>query len=227
MIVKLFCAIYNFINVSYYKFFGKRSLDFCSAAIILLFLLPLFLFISILIKLDSKGPTLYKQKRIGKDGKKFNIYKFRTMYLDSDLTSYVTSEDDPRITRVGKLLRPVSIDELPQLINILRGEMSFIGPRPLSEKEYNEIVNDTDFPEEFKNDLIPSVKPGILGLAIFYGREKISYKGRCKINKKYEENISLIFDSYISWLTMKKYWFTYLLVISLFLIIPLILIALL
>lgn len=219
--------IYNYINVIQYRKFGKRCWDFCSAISIFTILLPLFGLISILIKLDSKGPIIYKQRRVGKNGKIFQVYKFRTMITDSDRLSPTTCDNDPRITRIGKIIRPISLDELPQLLNIIKGDMSFIGPRPLSEEEYNNIKAFKSFPDKLSRDLIPNVNPGILGWAIFNGREKISYEDRCRLNKEYEEKLSLFFDSYISWLTLKRYWFTYLVVSLLFLIIPLSLLALL
>lgn len=116
----------------------KRILGFvASIVIMLLFAIPMFV-IAICIKLDSKGPIIYKQKRIGKNGKLFNIYKFRTMYTKEERNrKHLTHEQ--MVTRVGKFLRKTSLDELPQLINVLKGEMSFIGPRPWV-KEYSYIL---------------------------------------------------------------------------------------
>ena len=121
----------------------KRIIDFLFSLIILLILLPLFLVVAILIKLDSKGPVIFKQSRLGKDGNVFKVWKFRTMIDNAEKmgTGLTTAQNDPRITRVGKILRKTSIDELPQLINVLKGDMSFIGPRPAPVhhlKQYNE-----------------------------------------------------------------------------------------
>lgn len=211
-------------NYTHYRITGKRLWDLGAAIPILLTVWPLFLLISILIKLDSEGPVIYKQDRIGKDGNIFGLYKFRTMKHNSDHMGYQTSENDPRITRIGKLIRPISLDELPQLLNIIKGDMSFIGPRPLSNEEYTNIKSLKGFPEDLISNLIPKVRPGILGWAIFYGREKISYEDRCRLNMEYEEKQSLLFDSFISWLTMKKYWFSYAVVITIFTLIPIALI---
>ena len=108
----------------------KRFLDFVFACILLVVTLPILLAVAIAIKLESEGPALFLQKRVGKNGKIFCVYKFRTM-LDKSKENYRFLTDYDRVTRVGSLLRRTSIDELPQLINILRGDMSFIGPRPL------------------------------------------------------------------------------------------------
>lgn len=109
----------------------KRLSDIIFSLLGLAFLWPLFLVIGFLIKWDSQGPVFYRGRRVGQDGKIFRIYKFRTMALNAErLGGPSTSQDDPRITRLGKLLRKYKLDELPQLINVLKGEMSFVGPRP-------------------------------------------------------------------------------------------------
>lgn len=126
----------------------KRTSDVVISSVTIIILMPLLLLIGILIKIDSKGPVMYKQKRIGKNGKYFMIYKFRTMVTDSqNFKKYFSSEqmkeykenykvkDDPRITKIGKILRKTSLDELPQLINILKGDLSIIGPRPVVDSE--------------------------------------------------------------------------------------------
>lgn len=212
----LFSRVIDYINIEHYKNQGKRLWDLGAAVPIALCLLPLFLVLSIMIKLDSKGPVFYRQKRVGKNGDLFDCYKFRTMKDGSESLSATTSDNDQRITRLGKVIRPISLDEMPQLINILKGDMSFIGPRPISDHEYQTVKSTNLFSEQFLQDLVPKVRPGILGWAIFQGREKISYENRCKLNKEYEQKISLLFDSYISLLTLKKYWFSYLVVTTLF-----------
>ena len=114
-----------------YKSFGKRVFDVVATAIGGLILLPIIMIISIWIKLSSKGPLFYVQTRVGKDFKLFQLYKFRSMIVDADQVGpSVTSGDDPRITKVGKIIRRTKIDELPQLLNVLKGEMSLVGPRP-------------------------------------------------------------------------------------------------
>lgn len=109
----------------------KRLLDICSSLVALVIFSPLFFVISVLIKLDSEGPVFYRGVRVGRYGKAFRMYKFRTMVVNAEkIGGPSTADDDPRITRIGKLLRKYKLDELPQLINVLRGEMSLVGPRP-------------------------------------------------------------------------------------------------
>jgi lipopolysaccharide/colanic/teichoic acid biosynthesis glycosyltransferase len=135
-----------------------RFFDIFFSVIGLIILSPLFLLLAIWIKIDSKGPVFYKQLRVGKDGKDFYLYKFRTMVMDADKKGFITvGERDPRITKAGYYLRKYKLDELPQLMNVLRGEMSFVGPRP----EVREYVN--MYNEEQRKVL--SVKPGITDYA--------------------------------------------------------------
>jgi len=111
--------------------FLKRGIDLAGSSVMLFIFSPLFLFVAALIKLDSEGPVLFRQKRIGKDGKPFDIWKFRSMRVDAHPYARSPAGDhDPRLTRIGRLLRRFSIDELPQLVNVLKGEMSLVGPRP-------------------------------------------------------------------------------------------------
>lgn len=166
----------------------KNLLDKAFSFIFLILLSPLFILIAILIKLDSKGPVMFIQERVGKDNKLFNIYKFRTMVIDAvNMGSGVyTEENDPRITQVGRFMRKTSLDELPQLLNILKGEMSFIGPRPTLEyqvKQYNDFQ---------KKRLL--MKPGVTGLAQINGRNSISWLERIKYDVQYVENYSLGLD---------------------------------
>jgi len=135
-----------------------RFFDIFFSTLGLIILSPLFLLLAIWIKIDSKGPTFYKQLRVGKDGKDFYLYKFRTMVVDADKKGFITvGKRDPRITRTGYYLRKYKLDELPQLMNVLRGEMSFVGPRP----EVRKYVN--MYTEEQRKVL--SVKPGITDYA--------------------------------------------------------------
>ena len=137
----------------------KRLFDFLGASILLVVLSPLFLLIAVLIKLDSGGPVLYSPERTGRHGKPLRYYKFRTMIVGADkLGGSVTAKNDPRITRVGKFLRKYKLDELPQLVNIVKGEMSFVGPRP-EMPEYTRL-----YTEEEK--IILSVRPGMTDYAI-------------------------------------------------------------
>lgn len=181
----------------YVKF--KRIMDFFIAFIAIIVLSPLFAVIGILIKFTSRGSVIYKHKRIGKDGKEIYIYKFRTMVSDaSNFSKYFTAEqmkefqknykldDDPRITRVGKALRCLSLDELPQLINILKGDLALIGPRPVTFKEL-EYFKD-------KKDLVLSVLPGLTGWWACNGRSCTTYEERVNLEAYYAENLSLKLD---------------------------------
>ncbi len=169
----------------------KLIIDKFSALLFLLILSPLLLLIAIAIKINSNGPFLFKQKRLGFQGKEFIIYKFRTMNINAkDLRnpdgSTYNSDNDPRLTKVGRILRVSSLDEIPQLINILKGEMSIIGPRP-------------DLPEfymYYDNHQIKKldVLPGITGLAQINGRNEIPHSERIDFDIKYIKNYSLILD---------------------------------
>jgi lipopolysaccharide/colanic/teichoic acid biosynthesis glycosyltransferase len=149
-----------------YKRFLKSIIDWMLALIALVVLSPVLIVVAIAIKLDSKGPIFFRQQRLGRDGKVFKIYKFRSMVVHNPESTKLLYENDPRITRVGRFIRKTSLDELPQLFNILAGDMSFIGPRPpvpyFPKKidEYNEFER-----QRFK------VKPGISGLAQIRCRE--------------------------------------------------------
>ena len=152
--------IFHFAQKSFEKF--KRFSDVCLAILGLLIASPILLFTAILIKLDSEGPVIYRQKRVGKDRKIFRIYKLRSMRLDAEKGTGAVwaKKDDPRITSLGKVLRKTHIDEIPQLINVLRGEMSIVGPRP----ERPEMVVDfIGLIHDYDKRLL--VKPGITGLA--------------------------------------------------------------
>ena len=198
----------------------KRIADIGMSLFVLFFSLPLMAILAVLIKLESKGPIFYTQTRVGKDGKLFNVYKLRTMYTgtESEGGGARTLDGDPRITKIGNLIRKSSFDEFPQFFNILKGDMSYIGPRPLSLEEHNLLL------EGFKNDEKPiprgifhKVTPGLTGWTLLHKREQITYKNRFMLNAQYEDNISLGFDLKIFYLTFKKYMFTNLCVIGLFL----------
>ena len=140
----------------YYNYF-KPIFDLFLAIISIVILSPLLLLISVLIELDSKGPAIFKQKRVGRNFKLFNVYKFRTMKEGAEKTGVITCNNDKRITRVGKHLRKYKFDELPQLFNVLKGEMGFVGPRPLPPEEV------AHFSEKEKSLL--SLKPGLTSLS--------------------------------------------------------------
>jgi exopolysaccharide biosynthesis polyprenyl glycosylphosphotransferase len=165
----------------------KNIFDFLFSLFSIIILLPLFIIVAILIKFTDKGPIFFKQVRIGKNQKEFYIYKFRTMVVNADkIGPILTQKDDPRVTKVGKILRRTSIDELPQLINILKGEMSLIGPRP----EVPEIVK--TYTDEQKN--VFKVKPGLTGLAQINGRDELSIEEKLKYDIEYINNLSFLLD---------------------------------
>jgi lipopolysaccharide/colanic/teichoic acid biosynthesis glycosyltransferase len=169
-----------------YKFFFKRIIDVLVSIFFLLIIIPLFLFVIILIKIDSKGPIFYCQDRLGINGNIFRLFKFRTMSHKIRQNHTQTYEGDPEITRIGSVLRRLKIDELPQLINILLGNMSLVGPRPC-------------LPEllvKFNDDAYSrlKVKPGLTGLAQINGNIYLSWEERWIYDKKYVENISFLLD---------------------------------
>jgi lipopolysaccharide/colanic/teichoic acid biosynthesis glycosyltransferase len=161
----------------------KRIFDICLSIIGLVILAPLFAIVAVLIKKEDGGPVFYRGIRVGKDGKPFKIFKFRTMIPDAEkLGIYSTADDDPRITRIGRILRKYKIDELPQLINVLKGEMSFVGPRP----EVPAYVE--KFTEEERKIL--SVRPGITDWASLWDvDEGAILAGSPDPDKAYEELI--------------------------------------
>ena len=180
----------------------KRFLDFIFAFLLIILLIPLFLIIGILIKISSKGSIIYIQKRIGKNNTSFSCYKFRTMHPQSKYLLkkiLVKNKDfknqfsqtrkivnDPRITRFGKFLRFSSLDELPQIFNVLIGDMSFIGPRPIVKSEIKK------YGKEFGK--VFSIKPGISGLWQVSGRNNLSYDKRVELDINYSENINFLLD---------------------------------
>ena len=184
----------------YSKFF-KRFADVAFSLIILAVFGIFMALIAIAIKIDSKGPVIFRQRRIGKNGRVFTIYKFRTMCVGAENqgSGVYSDKNDKRVTRVGKLLRASSLDELPQIFNILRGEMSFIGPRPpLTYHPWSY----SEYTEEQKEMF--SVRPGITGLAQISGRKNVEWNKRIEINLYYIHNISFLTDVKIALKTIFK-----------------------
>lgn len=184
-----------------YKNFIKRAIDTVIALLMLIILSPLLLITAAAIKLDSKEPIIFKQKRIGFHGKEFFILKFRSMAVNSEhIGSGVYSENgDPRVTKVGKFLRATSIDELPQLWNIIRGDMAIVGPRPPLTYHPWRINEYTE--EQFH---MFDVRPGITGWAQVHGRKCVEWHERIKMNVWYTRNVSLALDIKILFMTVFK-----------------------
>jgi len=173
----------------------KRGLDILVSLSALIVLTPLWVLIAIAIKLESKGPAIFKQERAGKDGKPFIFYKFRTMKVDADpFGPSPKSSNDKRLTKFGRILREYSLDELPQLLNIIRGDMSMVGPRPLY---LSQIV---EWSEGQKKRL--SVKPGVTGLAQISGRGEITREEKLELDTRYVETASFLLDARIILLTI-------------------------
>lgn len=176
-------------NLNIYFFF-KRIGDICLAAGLLLLLSPVMCIIAVMIKIDSPGPVFFSQERLGKDGIPFLIYKFRSMKIDAEKNGpQWAAENDDRCTRIGKTLRKMRLDELPQLWNILEGNMSFVGPRP--EREYFYKKFDEYIPG-FKNRLI--AKPGLTGLAQVNGGYDLRPEEKIIYDMKYIEQQSVLLD---------------------------------
>lgn len=172
--------------------FVKRIVDFSLSLFIIICLSPVLLLLCLLIKVDSPGPILFKQKRIGKDKEYFNILKFRTMKIDTpnDMPTHLLEDPDFFITKTGKVLRKTSLDELPQLFNILKGEMSIIGPRPALWNQYDLIAERDKYKA---NDVLP----GLTGLAQISGRDELPIKLKAKIDGDYVRKMSPLLDAKI------------------------------
>ena len=172
-----------------YKHFLKRVIDFILSLIGLIVLSPVFIILCIWIKLDSKGPIFFRQKRVGKNKKHFNILKFRTMYIDTpkDMPTHMLSNPDQYITKAGKFLRKTSLDELPQIINILKGEMAIIGPRPA-------LWNQDDLIAQRDKYGANDIKPGLTGWAQINGRDELEIDVKASLDGYYVEHMSFLFD---------------------------------
>lgn len=184
-----------------YQHFLKRVLDILLAILVLLVPLPLYIVIAIAIKVDSKGPVLFKQERLGKEGRVFRMYKFRSMCVDAERMGQGVYSDrrDTRVTRVGRILRATSMDELPQAINVLKGDMSFIGPRPPLTYHPWPLEDYTD-----EQRRMFDVRPGITGWAQIHGRKAIGWDERIGLSVYYVDHLSFWLDAKIFFLTIPK-----------------------
>ncbi len=190
----------------YYPVF-KRIVDIIVSLLGLAIAIVLFPFIAAAIKIDSKGPIFFTQERIGKNMKPFKIYKFRTMREDAeniiaksepnDSSPFIQHRNDPRVTRVGSFMRRLSLDEFPQFINIIKGDMSFIGPRPFIRSETEQLKD--HHLKRYK------VRPGITGLAQISGRNDLSLEKRMQKDSEYIDNISMTLDIKI---LLQTFWIT-------------------
>jgi len=165
----------------------KRVVDITFALMLIVIMLPVIFIVSLLIKLNSKGPVIFSQERVGYQNKKFTIYKFRSMALNSQEAGVVCYDDDIRVTGVGRFLRSTSLDEIPQLINIIKGDMSFVGPRPVLEY----------YLDGFSNTVLSkrhSVRPGVTGLAQVNGRQSVEMSRKMEYDIYYSERINIILD---------------------------------
>ena len=176
----------------------KRIFDFISSLFAIIILSPIFLILMIIIKLTSEGPIFFKQRRIGKDNKEFKILKFRTMRIDTpNVATHLLENPEQYITSIGKLMRKTSLDELPQLFNILKGEMSFVGPRPA-------LYNQYDLIEMRTKEGVSKIIPGLTGWAQINGRDEIPLEEKVRLDKEYLEirgfwlDIKIIFKTVIS-----------------------------
>lgn len=179
----------------------KRAMDIIFSSILLILGAIPMIIVALLVKLDSKGPALFKQERLGVDGKVFKIYKFRSMIVDAEHqgSGVYSGKGDSRVTRIGRILRATSIDELPQLINILKGEMSFIGPRPALTYHpwpYEEYTT--------QQKKMFAVRPGITGWAQVNGRKEVEWPRRIELNVWYVEHMSFGLDMKIFFQTIFK-----------------------
>jgi O-antigen biosynthesis protein WbqP len=177
----------------------KRGIDILLSLLGMLIFSPLFLILMIAIRIDSVGPILFKQKRIGKHKRTFMIYKFRTMRHDTpkDIPTHLLKDPKSYITKMGEFLRKTSLDELPQLINILKGEMSVVGPRPA-------LWNQDDLIRERDKVNANSILPGLTGWAQVNGRDELAIAIKAQYDGEYVKRMSLLFDIKIFFLTILK-----------------------
>ncbi|HEL2575805.1 TPA: sugar transferase [Streptococcus suis] len=167
----------------------KRVSDMIISGLAIVVLSPVFLLIAVAIKLDSKGPVLFKQKRVGNNKSNFMIYKFRSMYVDapSDMPTHLLKDPNAMITKVGAFLRKTSLDELPQLFNIFKGEMAIVGPRPALWNQYD-LIEERD--KYGAND----IRPGLTGWAQINGRDELEIDEKSKLDGYYVKHMSFALD---------------------------------
>lgn len=184
-----------------YKKFFKRTIDVVLSFIGIVVLSPIYLIVALLIKLDSKGPVIFKQDRLGRNGAVYKIYKFRSMCVGAENTGtgVYSGKNDARVTRVGRIIRATSIDELPQFFNILKGDMSIIGPRPPLTYHPWPIEDYTD--EQLK---MFNVRPGVTGWAQVNGRKDVEWHKRIELNCWYVDNLSFVLDLKVFFMTIFK-----------------------
>lgn len=174
----------------------KRLFDFVMSLIGIIVLSPIILIVALAVKLTSPGPMLFKQRRIGKNNNEFQIYKFRTMRIDTpNVPTHLLENPEQWITPVGKFLRKTSLDELPQLFNILKGEMSIVGPRPA-------LYNQIDLKEMRTEAGVHKLVPGLTGWAQINGRDEIPLSLKVKLDKEYLERKNFFFDIKIIFMTV-------------------------
>lgn len=174
----------------------KRVFDFIISLIGVIVLSPIILIVALAVKLTSPGPMLFKQRRIGKNNNEFQIYKFRTMRIDTpNVPTHLLENPEQWITPVGKFLRKASLDELPQLFNILKGEMSIVGPRPA-------LYNQIDLKEMRTEAGVHKLVPGLTGWAQINGRDEIPLSLKVKLDKEYLEKKNFFFDIKIIFMTV-------------------------
>ncbi len=182
-----------------YSKYLKRFFDFLLSVLGVICLSPIFIIVIILIKIDSKGPIIFKQKRIGKDKKEFEIYKFRSMRIDAPKNAPTHTLENPNmyITKVGQFIRKTSLDELPQLINIIKGDMSIVGPRPALWNQYDLIAERDKYNAN-------SIRPGLTGYAQVNGRDELPIEVKAKYDGEYLSKYNFLFDLKIMFLTVFK-----------------------
>ncbi|MGL4383392.1 MAG: sugar transferase [Bacilli bacterium] len=178
-----------------YRYF-KRIIDFSVSLIGFIVLLPIITIVALIIKATSKGPILFKQERVGQNDTRFIIYKFRSMQIDtpSEVPSHLLENPDAYITKIGKILRKTSLDELPQLINIIKGDMSIVGPRP-------SLPNQYDLNRFRIENKAMTLRPGLTGLAQIKGRDELPIPIKAGFDKEYYEKMSFPYDIYIFFAT--------------------------
>lgn len=182
-----------------YTKYIKRCIDFILSLLGLIILSPIFIILILFIKLTSPGPVLFKQKRVGIHKTHFNIYKFRTMRIDTpkDMPTHLLENPDQYITSIGKFLRKTSLDELPQLINIFKGDMSIVGPRPALWNQYDLIAERDKY---HANDILP----GLTGWAQVNGRDELEIDVKAKLDGEYVKKMSFFFDCKCFWMTISS-----------------------